>query len=381
MCVYNVNCGTGLCKAYGWSVDPSTVDCGKYGAKDTCYGQAYDCKLCNPKETKEPRCAGDPKRKCGKISGLAIGTKCPPGKTCTPTIGGVGITTSICVLNAPTCGIGGCQAALGEDCNTCTLDCGVCPPGPGGGGGPPGPTPPPPPAGGAAWWQVFGNAIAMTDIVSMLPNGQKLVSGADGGVVAYGGSLNTNSQSSGSTADINYSVSKAFTANNSYALFKRRVINKVTPNSFSGSFLTPGVQAADGFIYWQVSGDLSLPAQNIGADKVVLLSDGDVDITGNLTFTDGQGLLVILSGGNITLDGSVTTLKGIYLAQGTFDTGVGNTQFQVDGTVVGLTDVALSRTFTTGNQPAEIFIYHPEYVNMLPPSILRRKILMQEIAP
>ncbi|MEK7155038.1 MAG: hypothetical protein AAB697_02835 [Patescibacteria group bacterium] len=221
----------------------------------------------------------------------------------------------------------------------------------------------------------------MTDIVSMLPNGQKLVSGADGGVVAYGGSLNTNSQSSGSTADINYSVSKAFTANNSYALFKRRVINKVTPNSFSGSFLTPGVQAADGFIYWQVSGDLSLPAQNIGADKVVLLSDGDVDITGNLTFTDGQGLLVILSGGNITLDGSVTTLKGIYLAQGTFDTGVGNTQFQVDGTVVGLTDVALSRTFTTGNQPAEIFIYHPEYVNMLPPSILRRKILMQEIAP
>ncbi len=236
-----------------------------------------------------------------------------------------------------------------------------------------------------SWWQVKdGSAVAGGNVRSSVPAGQTLVTGTPGVVACGGAFCPTDAQVGPGNWSVSSSVSRAIADRNSYARFKAQVGNKFTaqdfPTPLADSLVISGRPATDGVIYWLAAGPTRLPGQDLGTNRVVLLADGNVDITGNLTFAEG-GFLAILSGGDIKVAGSVTRLQGLYLAQGIFDTGDSALPLQIDGSVAGLTKVKLSRTYASGTTPAELFIYHPEYLTNLPTGLMRRKQFKQELVP
>ena len=232
-----------------------------------------------------------------------------------------------------------------------------------------------------SWWQVKdGGATARGNVISNVPIGQTLATGTPS-VVACGGSFcPTDAQVGAGNWKVDSKASIVIADRNSYPVFKARVGNKFRSQEYFGN-LTSGRPAADGVLYWQAGGGVTMiTAQNLGTNRAVLLADGNVDILGNLTFAEG-GFLAILSGGDIKVNGTVTRLQGLYLAQGTFDTGNSALPLQVDGSVAGLTKVKLSRTYASGTTPAELFIYHPEYLTNLPIGLKRRYQFKQELVP
>ena len=279
-----------------------------------------------------------------------------PWSVCTAACG-AGYQWRNCNNPAPSCGGAGCTGPSTQDCTG---------------------------SWGCNWWQVKdGSAVAGGNVRSQVPPGQTLVTGTPG-VVACGGSFcPTDAQVGVGNWNVASVVSRIIADRNSYARFKAQVGNKFTaqdfPTPLADSLVISGRPATDGVIYWLAPGPTRLPGQNIGTSRVVLLADGNVDITGNLTFAEG-GFLAILSGGDIKVAGSVTRLQGLYLAQGTFDTGDSAIPLTIDGSVAGLTRIKLSRTFS-GATPAELFIYHPEYLINLPTGLMRRKQFKQELVP
>ncbi len=224
--------------------------------------------------------------------------------------------------------------------------------------------------------------MAGGNISSNVPAGQTLATGTPSVVACGGAFCPTDAQVGPGNWNVASKVSLVIAHRDSYSRFKARVGNKFRSQdfSFTGSLTDFGRPMADGAIYWGAAGDIRLPGQDLGTSRVVLLADGDIDITGNLTFAEG-GFLAILSGKDIRVSGAVTRLQGLYLAQGTFDTGDSATPLQVDGSVAGLTGVKLSRTYVSGTTPAELFTYHPEYLTNLPIGLLRRDLFWQELVP
>jgi hypothetical protein len=132
----------------------------------------------------------------------------------------------------------------------------------------------------------------------------------------------------------------------------------------------------------------------------IIFAEGTVNISGNIT-VDDSNFLAIISGGNINVSaaaGSGPTptaspyqypvglgtyephLKGVFYAQGDFNTGIDSDQLKIEGIVVGLNLVNLQRT-STGPHPAEYFKYNPKYAGILREIGLRRKVHYERVAP
>jgi len=111
--------------------------------------------------------------------------------------------------------------------------------------------------------------------------------------------------------------------------------------------------------------------------KVLILTEGSVDIHNNITI-GGKGFFALIAKGGISVDGNVDRLDGIYYAGTTFDTGASATKLVVNGTVVGMGGVSLKRTYTdASNTPAENFYFRPDLTAMLNKLGLRRKIVQE----
>ena len=243
----------------------------------------------------------------------------------------------------------------------------------------------------SSWFQVVGgDVVAATGDISVsgpgVPAGSKFLASPDAAMIYAGNSSGiTASQVDG--WQVNSALSPSVIQKNSYAKFKIRITNRVVPKNIS--FLdnldfSCSAPEADGACYFTSSSalEITLPTQTI-SKKIVLLIDGDsgnVKVGGNISLSGG-GLLVVLAKNNITLAGTVSALQGIYLAQNIFNTGASNTALQVDGTVVGLGSVTLARTLASATQPAEKFIYHPEYITALPTTLWEQHRRWQEFAP
>jgi len=138
-------------------------------------------------------------------------------------------------------------------------------------------------------------------------------------------------------------------------------------------------------IYYRGEGlSITVGRENVpNGRKLVILVDGDVTITDKVTVVPG-GSLVLISSGNINVNGSVGRLEGIYLADGTFSTGDEDNQLTAEGVFIAQ-EFALERG-SPGDpwydtEPYEVFYYRPDLVINSHPKIWTATYTWQEIAP
>lgn len=129
--------------------------------------------------------------------------------------------------------------------------------------------------------------------------------------------------------------------------------------------------------------------------KLIFLIDGDLTIGGRI-ITGGTGIAVFIVSGSITVDSSVgrafgtawtstPVVEGVYIADGTFDTGtsgVGTERF-VGGGIFIANDFILGRDMTDNNPTtsSELFIYEPQFLLTMPNQMKQSSVSWQEVAP
>jgi hypothetical protein len=258
------------------------------------------------------------------------------------------------------------------------------------------------------WWQVKDSDVQSAgDLVSTVPELDGVLFNLDGpggfpGVSSYGGASYLTGANVSSTGWL--AVSPVINPRSyDYAYLTNLIpadiealINSVDTGDVSGSLISgSSTHDANNYYWYKYDGatngnqDLTISATNIGTRKIILMVDNaNVNITGNINLTDGQGFFMLVVRGNINVDplvggGATPNLEGLYLADGTFNDGVGNTQLWVRGSIVGNLGVNMQRDLggTANSDPSEFFEYAPD-LSMLYPSILGiRKINWKEVAP
>jgi len=259
-----------------------------------------------------------------------------------------------------------------------------------------------------AWWQVEGGATAMQNIVSNIPSGSSsknldnAASNSTTGVIATNGTI---TKGSGGISIPKWKVenppiplSTTIWDNNGFDVIKARILINVTPDAIgstvnSASDLTTGTAQPDGTYYvtansFTISGDIDLVNK-----KVVMITEGNVNINKNVNLNDNNGFLMILAGENITVDPSVGTLgdpsshavnlEGLFITNGIFDTGPNTTNktLRVEGVVAAGGGVSFGRTPSVTTYPGEYFKFRPDLVSLIPIDVLGRSSKWQELAP
>jgi hypothetical protein len=141
--------------------------------------------------------------------------------------------------------------------------------------------------------------------------------------------------------------------------------------SKKGSPTPPPISYPLNGIYYN-STNLSLSGLLFVSGPSVIFVDGNLSITGNLTFASpgGYGVVFIVKG-NITVSSTVTQINGFYIANGTFSSGTGGAksdqQLLVNGAVIAHGGTNLQRDLGAGagkndDTPAEYIIFQPRYV-------------------
>jgi hypothetical protein len=110
-------------------------------------------------------------------------------------------------------------------------------------------------------------------------------------------------------------------------------------------------------------------------EKIVVFVEGDLNINSTINISDnfiddGGAFLAFVVQGDINVGTGVTTLEGIYLADGVLDIGGGAAVFAGKGTFVGwdvtspstTNGVVLGRTFADETVPSELFEYWPQLI-------------------
>ncbi|OGD03829.1 hypothetical protein A2989_04130 [Candidatus Amesbacteria bacterium RIFCSPLOWO2_01_FULL_48_25] len=194
-------------------------------------------------------------------------------------------------------------------------------------------------------------------------------------------------------------ASSTLTSVYSYASIKSRILDVATPQNYPGGSLNAAfdlgsTQKIDGVAYFNGGAGpaLTIPTSSVTASqKIVVVSDFPVTITGSITVEPG-GLVVIISQGNIDVASGVGVaasdprartpdLSGLFVAGGQFRTGVGANTLHIKGVVVGLGGVLLERDVFSNQYPAEFFAYDPEQVYRLPILLRRKNLIEQPLIP
>jgi hypothetical protein len=284
-------------------------------------------------------------------------------------------------------------------------------------------------ANAAAWWQVKDADITTTassaDLISLIPlttcTGTCTpvlgLKGAGGfpGVPIYVQNYDFDSNpglGGGKASDNNWLVKTQTNLKTSYdyTYFEKLIpadalslITEIPSNSEPGTYFTSGPSDSKGYSWFRYDGTSSGQDLNITSDasllgrKVILfVKSADLNISGKINFTKGSGFFMTIVGknaggtkGNIKIAGTVggvpgtgPHLEGIYLAENTFDTGVGTSQLHVKGSIVAYGGIKLLRTLSNNTTvPAEFFEYYPEEMFLFPPNFNTKKIQWKEAAP
>ncbi len=272
------------------------------------------------------------------------------------------------------------------------------------------PTPiPTAPPTGAAWWQVVdGDVSSGGSLVSRVPAGLQFMipPSATGfpGVASYINSYDF-------TADGNTTGSpsvKGWLAENTYLgkIYNSSYFatNQSTGTVFNtlpagvaidGATLASGGNVSpDGYFWYEIEGNatISTPVVITGTRKVVLVvNGGNLTIAGNITIQNpGQGTFIAEvaaqggTGGGIAINPAVTTLNGIFLADGTTTTGTGAVALSVTGSFVSHGGITLQRDLggaLNATTPAEKFTYDPRLIFTIPNSLNISRIVWKEVAP
>lgn len=290
-------------------------------------------------------------------------------------------------VTAPASGEG-LAATLGGSGETLTWDIGAVPPGP--------------------WVQTQGGDVyAAMNLSSLLPVGivpRKFnLNGTGGypGVVTYGTSYDfdpdSSSQGQALVSSTNWLVNETQAQVDYYQIFYRRLGAPTTPDSFPN--LAAVTKPASRTTPYYVVGDMTTSGDwSVGAgENITFLVNGNLTIGGKINIT-GTGFVAFIVNGNITVLSSVggavgsgnpaIAIEGFYVTSptGTFATGtsgVGTEQLVGKGTFVAgnfvlQRDLGDASNVTT---PAELFIYNPQLLIVMPEAMKDVPVAWQEVAP
>lgn len=266
-----------------------------------------------------------------------------------------------------------------------------------------------------SWWQVkAGGVVAYGDLRSQVPKATPapiLIQGADSSDVpgvAVGNPIDPYWLSSDNVSTAKWLVgtsgypgflSTGLISKYSYSYFKTRMLSAVVPYAAGSGYVNlsdsyvgaiPAGNKIGGVAYLQMTGPVTISGGDLAAgSKTVLFVDGNVTITGKIS-VQNDGFFMLLASGDILLNGDtvgevgdpkarVADLAGIYFAGGVFRTGSTTTgrTLRVDGSVVGLAGVELTRDVKSYTEPAEYFVFRPDLIMQFPVQIMRRHIVQE----
>jgi len=108
----------------------------------------------------------------------------------------------------------------------------------------------------------------------------------------------------------------------------------------------------------------------IDSKQIVILHDGNVNITSDITTVSGSDAIIILiASGSITFNNNAgpglnNYIHGIYIGD-TINTGNYANKLSIKGSLIGWTGVYLQRSYASASEPAELFIQNVEMINAL----------------
>lgn len=236
-------------------------------------------------------------------------------------------------------------------------------------------------------------------ITSKVNIGQTLIKG-ESAVVAANGTIDLNSQQASSTnwqANTPEAISVKLNYRYDYETSYSRVYAHIKPTEKSNDWdlYNSGIPSNPGYNYVHVTGDLNTREDlNIGTNKLIVLVEGNANLNHNINFDDNLGLFALFVQGNINIDPQVGTgtgtgvdpdtltanLEGIFLANGSFNTGTGTKQLKIEGPVIGISGVNFQRQLNS-QWPNEYIVFRPDILMNLPKPLLRQNNLWMEGNP
>lgn len=235
------------------------------------------------------------------------------------------------------------------------------------------------------WWQVVGGSVygkngVQSDVpASLSPVGdQKLIlpstDGRSGflsyGTVWQGNELGTNPNA---VPGVPYIESIYKSLRYDYNFYKTRT-DVFASTAWDGGDFTYD-DGGKGYQILKHTGDVTLPAKTLTTEKMIMLVDGSVSVTGNLVVPEGA-FLAVIARGSLTFDPGVSQAQGWFVAEninvpckdttpsdGTCDKD-GELQFLGEGSFVGWSNINLSRDrgLTNNQAPSEKFTYRPDFL-------------------
>ena len=276
------------------------------------------------------------------------------------------------------------------------------------------------------WWQTMdADILSGGDISSSIPTSctgaclpRLILDGLGGypGVAIY---ANNYSDGSGITSSKNWLAKTTYEGRvYNYSFFGSLIpsdvsLTEITDDNancdangctVNAGFFNSGATPTRGYVWYHFDGDtlgdLSINSINlVGSRKVLLLIDGgNLNIDGEIRLqSPGQGFFMAMVGkradstrGDIMVDPSVggnadgsPEIAGIYMADGTFSTGVDNRQLHVKGSVAAWDGFNLQRNLagSNSNTPSELFEYDPALTFTFPRELTRDRLVWREVAP
>jgi len=179
-----------------------------------------------------------------------------------------------------------------------------------------------------------------------------------------------------------------------YAYYNRLIPGDAIRNTIPGSTVGVGLlisqapqTSPDGYRWVFYEGDLRLNRQdNIGANKIILFVDGNLNVDGPIRLTPGAGFFMAIVSGNITIDPMASVagpeIEGIFVTDQSFITAVDDDQLTVRGMVAAYGAVDPNRNLVDNTTvPAEVFEYAPDLLFNYPSSLMLKRTRWKEVTP
>jgi len=267
---------------------------------------------------------------------------------------------------------------------------------------------------------IDSDIITNGDIISSIPSSCALpgcnpLFGLEGlggfpGVPVYGGSTVNFGEGDVSSTGWLANTQSLFSKIYDYSYFSRLVrpdvtLTEIESNSVNGGFFTSGGTPKRGFVWYHFDGDthgdltinssINMPGVPEPRKVVVLVENADLYIDDRINVVDGIGFIMFIVGkndsgnkGNIYVSPDVShpsavEIEGVFLAEGEFHTGAGDSQLHIRGMVAAYDGIVLERDLLGDkvDEPAEVFEFAPDFILNFPRDLTFKRLRWKEVAP